>query len=342
MADESVVFTPRYMLGVLEKMEPEVTIFLDRWCKDAPPQDTDIVDLDKKRGRRSVSPYVNPTDEATKLVLQGYDAKTLKLPYLKEQVVITSKDLQQRAPGTVIYSPQGTYASRAEIKAGEAMRELEKRFSTTDEVAFATGLQTGKIPIVGPNINAEVDLNMPAANLVTLSGTALWSDHTNADPLANLRSWKRIPTNSGGRLSSVCYMGATAADNFLQCAKMTNKLDNRRVVIGQINPMDMPNDIEYLGTAAGLDIYVNYNRYIDQDGNEQYFMNPKKVLVGPPSTMAIRHFGAIYNLNAIAVVRRYPSSWTKKDGSARVVQLETASLPIPYEIEDFVCAGVLA
>ena len=147
MADESVVFVPRVMLGILDKMEAVLTWFMDTWCTDDAPQDTDLVDLDKRWGRRSVAPYVNPMDEPTKLIMQGYDTHTVKLPYLCEHVVINAKDLQVRQPGTTIYDSQGAYGQRAEIKAGEALKELEKRFATTDEVALATGLQTGIIPI---------------------------------------------------------------------------------------------------------------------------------------------------------------------------------------------------
>jgi hypothetical protein len=342
MADEAVVFTPRYMLGVLYKMEPVLQWFLSTWCQDGAPLDTDLVDLDKVKGRRSVAPYVNPLDEATKLILQGYNTTTVKLPYMCEQVTISAKDLQIRQPGTTIYDSQGAYGRRAEIKAGEALKELEKRFTTTDEVSLATGLQTGVIPIVGPKINATVTLGMPAANLVTLESTDLWSDHTNADPIANIRAWKRLPPLAGGRVPSIACLGTYAADDLLKCAKLGTALDNRRIVRGEIQPKDLPDGIEYLGILEGVDLYVNHHKYVNASGVDAYFMDSTKILLGPAkgSSKCIRHFGVIYNLNCVAMERRFPLSWTTPDGKARIVQLETASLAIPYEIEDFVCATV--
>lgn len=341
MTDESVVFTPRFMLGVMQKMQEPANYFLNTFSEDADPIDQETIDLDKESEKRSTAPYVNPLDEATKVALAGYNTHTLKLPYQCEQVVITPKDLQSREAGTTIYDPLGTYGQRAEKMAGKALKTLERRFANSEELALAKGLTTGKIPIVGPKINAELDLKMPAANIVTLTGQDLWNDYTAANPIENLRTWKRVPQDSGGRLSTKAIMGAYAAKDFLNCAKLASKLDNRRIIRGEISIKQLADQyIEYLGIIDEIDIFVNHAKYIDTAGVEQYFMPPTKVLMAPEKSRVVRHYGPVYNLKNMMVVKRYPSSWVREDGKARIVQLETSCLPIPWEIEDFVCAEV--
>lgn len=339
----SELYKPRNMIAAIIRFDPVRTFFLTMfWGKKELKHESDIIELDKYRSERSVSPFVNPLDEATRVKLSPYTTTSVIPPYIKEEGVITPKDLQAREVGTTIYDTPGQYGSRAEKKLGEILKELERRFTTTEEVMAAQALTTGKMVIKGPKINAEIDIGLPASHKVTLTGQALWSDHANCDILANIRTWKRVVEEDSGYTPRTAVIGWKVADEIYASTKLKALLDIRRVELGIIKPEQLPDGVDYLGMLENVDVYVYNSTYKDQDGVKQYFMPPHKVLLGATQARAIRHYGPIYNLKNKAVVKRYPDSWVLQNGSARIVQMETSPLPFPHEPEAYLIAEVTA
>lgn len=341
MSDE--LYKPRNMIAAIIRFDPVRTFFLDTFCKSPEEKhESDIIELDKYRSERSVSPFVSPLDEATRVKLSPYTTTTIVPPYIKEQGVITPKDLQTREIGSTIYDTPGAYGSRAEKKLGEILKELERRFQTTEEVMIAQALTTGVIVVKGPNVDAKITVGIPPSHKVTLAGQAAWSDHANCDIAANFRAWKRVIEEDSGYTPRVAVIGWKVADEIYASEKLAKLLDNRRIELGIIKPDQLPDGVDYLGMLENVDVYVYNSTYKDQAGVKQYFMPPHKVLLGATQARAIRHYGPIYNLKNKAVVKRFPDSWEKEDGSARIVQMETSPLPFPHEPESYLIAEVTA
>ena len=75
--------------------------------------------------------------------------------------------------------------------------------------------------------------------------------------------------------------------------------------------------------------------------SEKPLMPVDKVLMGNPAARTQRQYGAIQDLDALASVPRFPSSWIKKDPSARFVMLQSVPLPSLHQVDAFLCADVL-
>lgn len=350
MADTINLFQSRVMLAMLEQMLPVRTFFLDRFFDGTNPMvsNTEHIDIDVIKGNRRMAPFVNPKLEGKVVERDGYKTFSYKPAYIKPKMITTAEDILKRQPGEIVYGATQTPADRAAEQLSRDMAELDRMITRRIEWMCAKALTTGKIPVQGDGIDDEVDFLMSSDNIITLSGTALWSDFTNADPLQNLRTWKRQMSKASGLVATDVVMGADAMDNFLKCDNVlgaNNLFDMRNVNIGRIEPRIMADmGVTYYGTITeiGLDLWTYEEYFYNEVTRTTDDMMPKdKVLLLASGARREMHYGAIKDLSAIAPVPRFPKTWTKEDPSARFLMVQSAPLPAPHQVDGQLVATVL-
>jgi len=345
------IFSVRSMLAALEQAKPPRTWILDTFFTSSQTFDTETVDIDIIKGHRRMAPFVNPRLQGKVVERRGYKTRSYKPAYIKPKMVTTAADIFKRDPGQHIYAGNIGPAARAAMQVGLDLAELDTMITRREEWMAAMALTTGTVPVIGEGVDDLVDFLFDATHLPALVGTAQWDDSTNATPLDDLKTWKRLVAKDSGIAPTVCLMGLSALDNFLKCDQVIGTSTGGKtvfnminVMMGRIDPKLLPNGITYYGTLTevGLEIYTYEEWYIDDEsGIEAEMMPTSKVLLGSPSTRATRMYGAIQDLDATAAVPRFPKSWTEKDPSARFIMLQSAPLPAPLEPDAFLCATVL-
>lgn len=346
------LFDSRTMMAALEQAKPPRTFLLDTFFSGAPRTfDTEAVDIDIIKGKRRLAPFVNPRREGKIVEKRGFKTRSYKPAYVKPKMVTTAEDILKRDPGMTIYSPNSGPAAKAAAELGRNLAELNEMITRREEWMAAQALTTGKCPIIGEGVDDLVDFLMEPTHLPVLTGQALWSDHANADPLANLKAWKRLIAKDSGINPTIVVMGLSAIDNFLACDKVLgtanggkNVFNMINVQMGRIDPRLLPNGVTYYGTLQelGLDVYTYEEWYVDDESDIESPMIPtNKILMGNPSARTERMYGAIRDLSALAAVPRFPKSWTVEDPSARFVMLQSAPLMAPIQVDAFLCATVL-
>lgn len=347
------LFTSRTMIQALEQTKPPRTWFLSTFFGGAPRVfDTEAVDVDIIKGKRRLAPFVNPKREGKIVEKRGFRTRSIKPAYVKPKMVTTAEDILKRAAGTNIYAPNSGPAQKAAEELGRNLAELDEMILRREEWMACMSCTTGKCLIIGEGVHDEVDFLMESTHLPVLSGTSLWSDHTNADPLANLKTWKRLIGKDSGIAPTICLMGLSAIDHFLACDKVLgtssggkNVFNMINVSMGRIDPRILPDGVTYYGSLQelGLDIYTYEEWYVDDESDIETAMMPaNKVLLGSPRARCERMYGAIKDLSALAAVPRFPKSWTVEDPSERLVMVQSAPLMAPLQIDAFLCATVLA
>lgn len=218
----------------------------------------------------------------------------------------------------------------------------------------AQGLFTGLVPVKGEIdegddaavVDDVIDFEMQASHKVTLTTPALWSE-TTGTPITDLRDWKRLISQDSGKTARAVVMGSSVIDPFLDHAQVKGRLDNRRMEMGLISFDDLGPGVTYIGFLSdpGLDVYSYDEWYVDDAGDSQPMVPVDKILMGATDAMAIPHYGAIQDLDAIEAgmveARWYPKSWREKDPSVRFVMVQSAPLPVPHQIDAFLNAVVI-
>lgn len=337
------LFDTRTMLQALEQMFPAVAFLLDMFFRAEEKSMTKYVDIDIVKGNRKLAPFVRPIDKGKVVERLGYSTKSFEPPYIKSKMKTTAQDFLQRSPGNIMYLGSSP-AQRAAEQLGKDLKYLQDACIRTEEQMASQLLTTGKVVVVGDGINAEVDFGMAGDHKPTAS--PLW-DNGSADPLNDLRTWVRKVSQDSGIVPDVSVMGFDAVSEFLDNTKVQKLLDLRRVDIGEINPRALPQGASFVGTlrlpGLTIDIYSYDESYTDTNGNLQYFVDPKKVIVGSTRARTARHYAAIQDLKAgLAPVRWFPKTFEEDDPSVLWLLLQSAPLPCLHQVDAFACATVLS
>jgi hypothetical protein len=122
---------------------------------------------------------------------------------------------------------------------------------------------------------AEIDYTPISSSVVS----PLWSDATNADPLANLKATMRLVSGACGYSADLIVMGKDASDAFENSAKVLSAYDKKNIAPGEITPALAEYGVTLLGNYRGLPLYASESQYTDAAGASQYYVPPDKVLV---------------------------------------------------------------
>jgi hypothetical protein len=339
------MFSTRTMLRALEQMKKAKTFLCTMIFNTIETVASEYVDIDIQKGTRRIGAYVSPLLEGKVVDRQGWETKTFKPPYIKMKMPTTAQDFLKRNIGETVYGASDTPASRAAKQLGKDLMELDEMIVRMEEIQCAQALQEGKVTCVGEGVNAVIDFGMSSEAKPVLTGTDRWSDHINADPINDLSVWHEEFAQRSGRVAPMAIFGYDAMRNFLNCEKAQTKLDNRRIMMGEIKPEPLNEmGVKYWGhlDEPGIDVYTYSEWYFDPIAKvEKPLIQSDKVIMVDPTARLVRHYAMIQDLKATAVVPRFPKSWETEDPSTRWVMLQSAPLCAPHQIDAITCATVL-
>lgn len=334
------LFETRTMLEAVRQMMPVRTFLKDTFFTNERTFDTEYVDVDIVKGKRRMAPFVSPKIAGKVVERQGYRTNTYKAPMINPKIPTTAEQLQKRLAGEALYSGMSP-DERAAEQLGRDLAELDEMITRREEWMCAQALFEGKIEIKGEGVDEVIDFGL--TNKEALSGNALWNQST-ADPLADLKRWRRAIIKASGINPDIVVMGSDVIDAFLAHQKVQQLLDLRLVDTGQINPQTLPNGTTYIGRIAelGVNIYTYDEWYLDDDGTEKPMVPEKTLMMGSTSARFDLLYGAYIDMELGTFdLPRIPRSWVEKDPSVRWVQLISRPLPVPQYIDSLYVATVL-
>ncbi|NDY56663.1 major capsid protein [Desulfovibrio sulfodismutans] len=343
MPNEIDLFSSREMLEVVETVYPVGDFLLETFFHFSDPvvHISEYVDVDVVKGGRRLAAFVNPLSEGKPVERKGYSTKTLIPPYVKPFRITTAGDLLKRLPGEHVYggkSPQ----ERAAYQLGRDLLDLMTQINRRIGWMAAQILNTGKVVCVGEDISLEVDFGLADTHKITLSAADKWTAST-ADPAGDIVEWKDLLAKDSGHVPDVAVLGLSVAQALKKNELVLKQLDNRRVIMGQIVPQDLPKGVTYLGELEGVQLYQFLDYYEDDSGVLQPMVPANKILIGSTRAEARMHFGAIKDAKAMiegVSTPYYPSSWIPDNPPARHLMIQSAPLPAIHEIDAF--ASILA
>jgi len=335
------MFNTRTMLKALEQVFPATTFLLNTFFQGVEKSESKYVDIDIYKGKKKLAPFVRSTQQGKFVERIGFTTKTFEPPYIKEKMVTTSDEiLNNRAMGGNIYlgkTPQQRAAEQL-MKDMEYLRELIIR---REEWMASQVLETGIIPIVSDGYEAEIDFGMDATHIIATGDITVWDD-ANATPLSDLLDWKRLIQLDSGLVPRIVVMGYDAWDAFIAHANVQTLLDNRRIALGQIEPRELPEGVEYQGDVHNLSIYTYGETYVSDAEATTYYVPAKKIFMGCTNARTARHYGAIRDLESgFTPVQYFPKSWVEKDPSSRILLVQSSPLVAMHQPDAFLCAAVL-
>lgn len=337
------LFETRSMLASLDERRGPRTYLRDTFFGRNVPSQTENIDIDIRRNKRRLAPFVHPLAEGKKVDRQGFITKSFKPPYIKEKMVTTALDVLTRGMGQNPYSASSP-AERAAQIAAEDLVELQDMIDRRIEWMVAQILLTGSVTVTGEGLNAVVSFGRSNSHTVTLASGVKWSQ-AGGTPIDDLRAWKRLVSQDSGVVPNRAIVGYDVMETLLENDQFTANIErfSNQTATVAMTADGLPEGITYVGRIEGLDIFNYEEWYLDDAGVEQPLVPADKVILGSTRSRAAVHFGAIKDLEAggLAAVPYFPKSWRTPDPSAQWLLLQSAPLPVPLQVDAFLAADVL-
>ena len=351
MPNEVSIYEPRTMGRIVEKLPPVRTFFRDTFFRREETFNTESVDVDFVKGTRKVAPYVHRIIGGKTVPNTGYETKTYKPPLVAPDKITTVDDLLKRRPGESLVSGRSP-AERAVLKMSDDFRELRDMISRREELMCVQSIFTGKIPIIGEGLNEVIDFGFTNTEVIS-AATKKWSN-AGSDPIGDLKRWHKQVQKTGFTNCNACVMADDVATAFVGHEKVQKVLDVRNYNLAVIQPRQLPNGVTYVGTIheLGMDVYTYNEWYLDDWTDPE---TPEEKPLVPDGMLAMLSTNANYSMyyGAITLIdegtkefktvegKYVPDTWVKRKPARRFLQLQSAPLSVPHDVDSWFAAKVL-
>ena len=355
--DHSATLTKK-VVGKFEEMIPVRTGFAGWFPEETTP--TLEVDVEVQRDNDLIAVDVVRFTEGNKNKSSRLSEHKYIPPYFKEDYDFQRDQVYMN---TIALGVGMESAQVNRVLATNAVKQVTKN---RDKVIRnirkqqADVLQTG---IVSLSNGDNIDYRRKATSMVALSGGALWSAPTTAQPLTNLRAgmdFLRNVGNSGGSSVNV-IMRSAALEALLATTQVKEQGPNVIQQIQRIN-INMPqfegvSGFAFHGQVAAGDFVVNlwtYNeKYTDANGATQYYLAENKVVMIPNDFQGKTVFGGLPTMvkgNVAGVATSMPGiveaqylirSYSDEKTMSSTIELTSAPLVVPFTIDKIYTIQVL-
>jgi hypothetical protein len=193
---------------------------------------------------------------------------------------------------------------------------------------------------------ALVDYGLDSTHIIVLTGTSLWSDTSNSNPIGRLRIWQRLIEKDAyaGITGWVAFMAGNVMDALLNITSVRELLR-----YGQGGQIAETGRISRLSNVEMIEVN---DSFLDEKGNRQYLIPDNYILlvglcqdlVDVPYAPIVDDDapGGVGNIGATgAGVLYFSKSWKENDPSGRWIKAETRPLPVLQRPGAVVYAKVL-
>ena len=345
-------FEPRTLMRVVNAPNFGAKTYLrDSFFPRVRTFNTRTIDIDVKGSEdRKVAKFVNPNLRGTYDERGGFKTQTFEPAYIAPYRVCTAENALDRLPGEALYSSMSPAQRMAQIIADDLL-ELDKQITRKEEAMAAEALFTGKITVTGEGLGAGKVLTFWDESDKPYTELATTWDTATAKPLEDLRTICQDIVRRTGKTPSYIICGRKAVNALLDRLKGDDSaINNRRVMLGQINPHAMQEGVTYIGdlTYPALTILTYEEWHYDDVTQSDVPLVPEdSVLIvcrGAETTRAYASICVTHPTRGILWQegRRVANSWISMDNPrGRILQLSSAPLMVVHEPHCFHVVKVL-
>jgi hypothetical protein len=336
-------FTTREMLQALESKKP-IHSFFASFFPVSNPHIAEILQLEIKKGKRIMAPFVAPRVGGKVMKRSGYKTQLLQTPKVAPERPMTVDDITKKGFGENIYSAK-TPEERSNELLAKDMTDLEESIQRRKEWMAREIILSGKINVLDEDDGVDIQIDFGFTNEDTLFGEALWS-RAESNPLEDLAKWRRAVIKATGKAPTSCVMSSDVYQAFKTHEKVKSELNVLNMSTGKIEPRIVDTSLTFLGrlTELDLDIYAYDEWFIDDDGEEQAMLPSGKLILLPEQVGSFEYGGITQLENGEYVTYQaeiVPKVMTDDKNDIKTLRMTSRPLPKPDDVDSWYVADVL-
>ncbi|WP_164670961.1 major capsid protein [Virgibacillus doumboii] len=226
----------------------------------------------KGAGKTPVAASVHAFDTEAEIGSREASKQALELALIKRKIQLSEKDI------VALENPRNTAEQQYLMQnVFNDMDVLVQGVKARIEAMRMEVIANGTVTLAENNLSATIDYGVPAENKEALSGTSLWTDTANSDPLGDLERWAdQLDGNASRALTSKSVLNALLQHPAIIDA-LYGRGSQRMATRQELNAFLQQRDLPVIG------VYDRKYRKQNADGtytSNRYFANNKFVMFG--------------------------------------------------------------
>ena len=273
------------LIQAVKKMYPVVNFFKDRYFPDIKRKFfAEEIMIDSKKQGRKIAPFVIPMVNGITMEDEAFRTDIIKAPYVAIQMPITAEELSHRAFGENPDSNRSPEQRQKEVEA-EHLDDLRKMIMRRWEKMGTDIITTGEVVIdqYPDSASAIAGTGAVQRKLCYYDGS-FGNRYIMGKKLVNMTAAEKIDAlfkmagtlRKRGFKNSDLVITSDVAATLFGDADFLDFYDKRRVIVGEIKPVETPDGVVHSGTinvrGVNLDIFIYDESFEDLDGTEAEFL----------------------------------------------------------------------
>ena len=353
------LFETATLLESLEQVKKPTNFLSDRYFPTSKNTDvfkTNKVLIEYRKGARKVAPFISPRENGVALENYGEYMREYTPPVIGMRKTMTIDDLNKRGFGEALYTAMAPAEREATLLVRDMadLRDVIKRRQEVmaAEVLFNNALNIQEYGEDGKKGRSwQMKFYDGDTDPAVYTPTADWSDTkaSGKQILADVAAMIKMLSKRGIPATEV-LMAPDVADVFLANEYIHELLDNRRIELGQLKPMELPDGVSRIATLniKGRNIdFLTYDEeyYDDEEKTEKPYIPAGKIILLAP---ACGHtvYGGITQMEKDESFHTYAGEAVPRHivdiaGNTKMVSLRSAPLLLPHQESPWVVAQVI-
>lgn len=322
-------------VGVYEQNIIKPKSFIrDMYFKKDKLHETQRFEIEYRKGRQLVAPYVSELIPGTEMVKRTYESKIYTAPKVAPKRTFSANELfLEKIAGETIYGGLSPEEKKAKLL-GESFTEFEEQITRREEEMCIATLYEGEIFVKGEGVEEKIKYG----SVETITPTILWTN-SNADIVGDITAIITTIGETTGTRPELITMDPIAAKLFLDNEKIQKLLDTKNYNIGEISPRELANGAIYLGTLAPFQIpifsYQTQHQVLNDDGKtfKTKKLIPDGTVLFAPSINEFNYGPAADIQRGVIVAKRIPFEDKDLKNNSMEIRTESRPLPVPFDID---------
>ncbi|WP_276764777.1 major capsid protein [Phascolarctobacterium succinatutens] len=336
----------RTLLGVINRAYPPNPILTEIFFPNAVTFASEYIDVDYKKGGRSMAPFVVPGSKGVVMARDGFVTHSYKAPLMRPKRLLTADDLRKRMPGESVVSSRTAEERAAEYRS-EDIAELTNMCIRRENYIAAKLLIDGQYTIEGladDGTTKKIDtISFDFTQKQTLAGGETW-DNAAADAYGNLQDASRTIRRNAGLIPTVALCSEKTSALLLQNKSIYEKMlipSRDTAALMSFVPRLQSPELSRFGRidALNLDLYTYEGVYNDEAGELQQYIPDNYIIIGVPGR-GRRMYGAVTQVEADFNFHTYEGRFVPKvtvdmNNDTCEVSISSRCLIVPESIDDW-------
>lgn len=334
-------FDSRLLTGVVVKRPPKPQLITQLFFKPQPPQPTDKFELHVQAVQRQIVPLVSDVEGASVVQGRSGEAVLAKAPRIRLKRPFKAVEILRNLVGM---TPYDLTANPVEMSIAEQMQDFRDDIEYTIEFMCAQLATQGKLTMRDKvdgqtRVIYELDLLRSAEHSVDISSASArkWNG-SSAKIRKDITEWSQMIATATGQGATDLVLGSNVVDLFLDHSDVKDKLDNRRMDIGQLT---FSVHTLHKGTWNGVNIWEYPYKITDRVGESIPLIAPDSILLGTREAGQVIEYGLPLDRQCTGPTSYFSKTYDEDDPSQTWVLVESRPLPWTRNPDAFVYAKVL-